>query len=1038
MKMRKTTQLLCVILCLCVVLSACHEPADPTTVPTTQAGEAIYTITVDVAGGMVLEDIDLYVYEDSSKEDLLTFGSLDENGKFVFTAAVSDKYIVEFEGMPQEGYGVQASYPITGTDMKILLTPAVIKDADPTGKVYQLGDVMRDFTVTTTDGVDLTISEILKEKKAVALNFWYTGCGPCKNEFPLLQAAYEAYGDQIEVIAMDPTGESNEKIAKFKQDNGLTFPMAACPTEWINALKLVAYPTTVIIDRNGVICLIETGAVSEEGVFEGAFAHFTAEDYQRKLVKSMHQLGVQEYPLGHAQNPYQTNADADTFSVTVESGHEVHAVVYGATDGVEVRIEDPNAYIIYNGVRYDPNQDGVLTVNVVAADPRAGANIVIGNEGVTAATMQAHLILPRGTMTYPFDLVPGEVTVDVEAGNELGVYYITTAPGTGMMTVTITGVSTGVAYDVQIYNLTTMAMATLQGEGLTDKEGNPYVAVAVNAGDSVRISFHTLNEGAGYPAAKIQALVSSGDGADQKIPYSITVKDDAGKPVPNTTVSVIVDGVPTDYRSDAQGKILMELVSGNYRVTLTVPEDYTADITQYLLTPGNPDQEITLKRYVPQDLTYTVQVTDPNGIPLADIAVSVAGKMAWTDANGVAAFILQEGKYTATVIANGKSTNYDFGEETVLNVKLDNTATAEYTVHVVDVNGSSIKGVIVNFVHANGGSAALVDLNANGMASATLPKGEYTVELLFKDNAMGYDRYAAKLTAEITSATIEVAAHANGEEASVVPAPSTVPAPAYHVSIGGAYVSLIAEDVSYFLFTPVEPGVYEITTTNAAAQVENWNTFFDCQKVGPGVQNNVLTLEVYAAGSTYVIGIRAGSNVNGTILKIVRTGDVKKEPEQVTFQGTTVPTAPYVAELGENQMFHYLNLAEENVLVKDETTGFYHLGSLDGPVVMMYLNATCHGINLTQLVANGSMLSYEYDADGNIVKQIDYTDCMVSYVNCADETYGVYALTDDLMTILKAHGETAGWYDAGSDAYLFDGDTVLAGNEWMFLLCIVA
>ena len=47
------------------------------------------------------------------------------------------------------------------------------------------------------------------------LNFWFTGCDPCKAEFPLMQSAYEAYSDKVEVITMNPTeitGDTAEKI----------------------------------------------------------------------------------------------------------------------------------------------------------------------------------------------------------------------------------------------------------------------------------------------------------------------------------------------------------------------------------------------------------------------------------------------------------------------------------------------------------------------------------------------------------------------------------------------------------------------------------------------------------------------------------------------------------------------------------------------------------------------------------------------------------------------------------------------------------
>ena len=180
-KNQKYFGLLCCLLCLCLCLSACKNEGSTSTAATEPAKDVIYTITVKTAGGMAFDGLVAYVYEDNTEDDLLTYGTLDNNGSYTFTAPQSDKYTVRFANLPEEGYDVQDYYAITGTNTNIVLTSAVIadKDALEAGKTYKVGDVIRDFTVSTVDGEELTLSQVLKDKQAVVLNFWYTGCDPC-------------------------------------------------------------------------------------------------------------------------------------------------------------------------------------------------------------------------------------------------------------------------------------------------------------------------------------------------------------------------------------------------------------------------------------------------------------------------------------------------------------------------------------------------------------------------------------------------------------------------------------------------------------------------------------------------------------------------------------------------------------------------------------------------------------------------------------------------------------------------------------------
>ena len=63
--------------------------------------------------------------------------------------------------------------------------------------LYQLGDKMKDFSITTPYGKTITLYEELQKKDMVVLNFWATWCTPCNNELPALNHAYSLYEDSV-------------------------------------------------------------------------------------------------------------------------------------------------------------------------------------------------------------------------------------------------------------------------------------------------------------------------------------------------------------------------------------------------------------------------------------------------------------------------------------------------------------------------------------------------------------------------------------------------------------------------------------------------------------------------------------------------------------------------------------------------------------------------------------------------------------------------------------------------------------------------
>ncbi|MBQ7848671.1 MAG: TlpA family protein disulfide reductase [Clostridia bacterium] len=150
---------------------------------------------------------------------------------------------------------------------------------------YVLGSTMNDFSVTTYDGRQVTLSETLKEKDMVLLNIWATWCGPCRMEFPYMQEAYAKYSDRVEIIAVScEETDSNEKLKTFAEDMGLTFPVARDTAGLAYRFRASSIPTSVVIDRFGTVCYIGAGAVTNAETFQRLFDVFVGDDYAKSRV----------------------------------------------------------------------------------------------------------------------------------------------------------------------------------------------------------------------------------------------------------------------------------------------------------------------------------------------------------------------------------------------------------------------------------------------------------------------------------------------------------------------------------------------------------------------------------------------------------------------------------------------------------------------------------------------------------------------------------------------------------------------------------
>ena len=277
-------RLVCFLLVLVMALSmvACNNGEDVTQETEGATGEpATYGVKVQSAGGMPLEGIGVYIYAASDLNDMKGFAETDAEGKAQMQLPQGGDYAIVLSGAPK-GYAVNDTYSFNGNSANITLTSSLIMDESLSGATLGLGDVMYDFSVMAADGTTVQLSEMLKEKDMVLINFFYTTCGPCANEFPYMQQAYEMYQDKVGIIALDPLDDANT-VATFQKSMGLTFPMASCQPAWSQTFNVTGYPTTLVIDRYGVICMVSVGGETSMTPFVNTFEYFSGDDYEQKL-----------------------------------------------------------------------------------------------------------------------------------------------------------------------------------------------------------------------------------------------------------------------------------------------------------------------------------------------------------------------------------------------------------------------------------------------------------------------------------------------------------------------------------------------------------------------------------------------------------------------------------------------------------------------------------------------------------------------------------------------------------------------------------
>ena len=248
--------------------------------------KSAHNVTVQSEGQLMLGGVEFEIYGNSDLTSLKAHGETNVAGKDTVNLVEGQTHYLKILSAP-DGYEFEDYYEINSTNTTITLKSYLRDEAPAANFTYQLGDVVHNFTLTGDGDNAVTLKDALNTYGCVVLNFWYIGCAPCKAEFPYIQSAYEKYADKVGFYALNGVAaESQSMIDEFQAQNGYTFTMSRADSSLVNFFGVSAFPTTVVIDKYGVVCFVETGSLPDEAPFINLFELFSSPEYSKTILLS--------------------------------------------------------------------------------------------------------------------------------------------------------------------------------------------------------------------------------------------------------------------------------------------------------------------------------------------------------------------------------------------------------------------------------------------------------------------------------------------------------------------------------------------------------------------------------------------------------------------------------------------------------------------------------------------------------------------------------------------------------------------------------
>lgn len=155
------------------------------------------------------------------------------------------------------GVGEKKDNPnIVTLDNDVASVPSLGEGEDTVGRPAPTSDY------TTFDGEEASVADYAGTPMVV--NFFASWCVPCVREMPAFEQVHQDVGDQVAFVGVNVQDSETEGQA-IVDDTGITYDVGRDPDgSLLASFGGVAMPTTVLVDADGTIVRVLSGATTAE------------------------------------------------------------------------------------------------------------------------------------------------------------------------------------------------------------------------------------------------------------------------------------------------------------------------------------------------------------------------------------------------------------------------------------------------------------------------------------------------------------------------------------------------------------------------------------------------------------------------------------------------------------------------------------------------------------------------------------------------------------------------------------------------------